>query len=1234
MTSCTFVSLNVRGLGDRTKRHAVFKWLEKHRYDVVFLQETHTTASVETVWNKEWKGASFFSHGSSSSRGCCILIRNGVDFKVQTVVADNDGRYILLRCFINDDYFSLVNVYCPNPEKDQVLFLDKLNLLFTQHSISVLDDVILGGDWNFVKDPYLDKSGGNYITKQNSLSKLNNLMSKLNISDVWRIKSPNSKRYSWRQSNPLVQCRLDFFLVSDSLYDNIVNCDIIPSIRTDHSAVVLSLEKIQNSIKGPSLWKFNTSLLLDTEYTSQLKVNIIKWNNEYDMEDARVKWELLKYEIRNFTIGYSKQKRKNINIHQRKLEIELLELERNLTPTNHERYNVIKNELKEIENNKIAGSILRSKVEWYEQGEKSSKYFLGLEKSRAISKHVRKLQLDNGIEITDPKIIMQKQVEYFTDLYSSTYRKNVNFEELFSQVPKLNDTEREKCEGIISVAECETILKTFSNGKSPGNDGIPPEFYKYFWHEINIPLINCFNYSFEHGELSSSQKQSVITLIQKKDKDRLKIDNWRPISLLNVDYKILSKVLTNRLHDVVPQLVDITQSGYVKERLMGDSVRTIIDTIEHCQINNEHGIMMMVDFTKAFDSLEWPFLFRTLKHMNFGDSFLKWINVLYKNVESCILNYGTTSKYFRLSRGVRQGDPLSAYLFILCMEVLSRNVVNNNNIKGISINNRDYKLIQYADDLTAILKDKNSVIAFLSELDRFKVSGLKINTSKTSALLLGNMPTFMMPANIKWNSKPIKVLGIYIGYNLSDCFDLTIRESIAKMKQTLNSWKLRKLTLNGKVLILKSLIISKFTHLANLIPISDDVIKEIDQLIFEYLWNGKTHKLKKRVVIQDFKFGGFKMIDLRAMIIVQKLKWIKLYLNGHNCLWRNLMESLIKVKNLTFFLLGNFDMSRNWTQSLFYHNILSLLFEINKHNMLYSLDNILSQRLFYNRYIRFDNNLIYDQNLMNAGLWTVSDLFDSRNKPITFDKLQKRGILGDKYLIWRNIILQINKYKPDFTLQSDTACKLILQLPDSDRIDILTSNTKSIYSNLICINKLVPPAVNKYKIMFPEIDDLNTSNLFLIPRVCTRSNYIKDFQFQILHRYLPTNHLLYKMNKIGSMSCTFCNIHCETITHLFYECTCVKSLWMFIDNVIELTENVKTNLKCQDVLFGLGFQSKICFKYKDINNLILHAKDFIWRCRKYNRQVSRLEFVSWLGTCIAYDSSLDKFYVHMNAVSL
>ena len=151
------------------------------------------------------------------------------------------------------------------------------------------------------------------------------------------------------------------------------------------------------------------------------------------------------------------------------------------------------------------------------------------------------MQLDNNNVITNSEDIRNAQVEYFKNLFTSKYKKPENHDDLFTNVAKLDDNDKEKCEGVITASECEQILKTFPSNKSPGNDGISSEFYRFFWNEIKIPLINSFNYSYHFGELSASQKQSVITLIHKKDKDRLNLDNWRPISLLNVDYKIITK---------------------------------------------------------------------------------------------------------------------------------------------------------------------------------------------------------------------------------------------------------------------------------------------------------------------------------------------------------------------------------------------------------------------------------------------------------------------------------------------------------------------------------------------------------------------------------------------------------------------------------------------------------------------------------------------------------------------
>ena len=174
----------------------------------------------------------------------------------------------------------------------------------------------------------------------------------------------------------------------------------------------------------------------------------------------------------------------------------------------------------------------------------------------------------------------------------------------------------------------------------------------------------------------------------------------------------------------------------------------------------------------------------------------------------------------------------------------------------------------------------------------------------------------------------------------------------------LNSWKARKLSLNGKVIIIKSLAISQIIYLLNLQPFPDDYIKELESIIYEFLWNGKTHKVKKSVMIQDYVHGGHKMIDIRTLNLVQKMKWIKLYLNGHDCLWRYLFEAFVNVNNLNILLRSNFVMINTLAKSSFYIEVLKSLHRLNNIDQSYSDENIKTQFIFYNRNININGKML------------------------------------------------------------------------------------------------------------------------------------------------------------------------------------------------------------------------------------------------------------------------------------
>ena len=218
-------------------------------------------------------------------------------------------------------------------------------------------------------------------------------------------------------------------------------------------------------------------------------------------------------------------------------------------------------------------------------------------------------------------------------------------------------------------------------GKSPGPDGIIIEFYKLYWDIIGQDLFDVFVGCHESNRLSYSQYMALIILLYKKG-IREDIRNWRPISLSNSDIKILSKLLAERLKIVLPEIIDSEQSGCAKGRRIGHSIRLIDDLFENL---DDKGLMLLTDKMKAFDMVEWEWLFFVLNRFGFGEYFIGWIVIMYQGMKSAVMTNGFVSKYFTLTRSIRQGDPLSALLYIIQAEPLAECIRQAKNIKGIDI---------------------------------------------------------------------------------------------------------------------------------------------------------------------------------------------------------------------------------------------------------------------------------------------------------------------------------------------------------------------------------------------------------------------------------------------------------------------------------------------------------------------------------------------------------------------
>ena len=667
------------------------------------------------------------------------------------------------------------------------------------------------------------------------------------------------------------------------------------------------------------------------------------WLDEFrDVPDPIIKWELIKYRIRQLSIRYGKNKAQNIKKKETELEIAIKHLEEELDQAEGEReqelgtkISELKVKLDEIADYKTQGLILRSQAEWHEKGEKSTKYFLQLEARNRIKKIIRVLKRDDGNLTSDEKEIMDMQARFYENLYTEKDKKPLHELEAYleeTNINKLSQEEREECEGPLTVEECQAALKSFKPNKTPGNDGLPVEFYKKFWPVIGQLCVDCFNYAYENGELSVSQRQAVITLLD-KGKDRTLLKNWRPISLLNVDYKIMSKALANRCTKHLSKLICEDQVGFVKGRNITDNIRSIADILQYLKDKEEPGILIGIDFEKAFDSVSWEFMLLALSKFNFGSSFIKWIKLLYTNISSCVINNGHTSKYFDVQRGVRQGDPLSPYLFVLIVEIMANRLRQEHSIDGIKVGQKEIKILQYADDTTGFVRDVRSAKRFCYIVEEFgHYSGLKLNTEKTECMWLGsNRLNQSKPLGLLWPDRPMRILGIYFSYDQDACDELNFSNRIDKAKRILTWWATRNLTLYGRVQIIKTFIMSQFLYVTSAMPIPPTFIKRINKMVFEFIWNRGRDRLKRTTVISSVANGGLQAPDFQTMVNAARLKWIKKTISNTEAPWRYILENYLEGMNirLNILLHSDFDvksmgLNKSTTLPEFYKEMLML----------------------------------------------------------------------------------------------------------------------------------------------------------------------------------------------------------------------------------------------------------------------------------------------------------------------
>ena len=1214
--------MNVQGLADKSKKTDVINFLKSKNYSICMLQDTHFVESEENNIRALWGYDCYINCFNSQSRGVAILINNNFDCKVNDIKKDANGNLLILNCKIEGKNVTLVNIYGPN--RDNPVFYQQVGDMMSTYEDTLF---ILAGDFNLILNQDMDSQNYVNLNNPNARDKVINMKIEYNLMDCWRESHLENKEFTWFRRNPVKKARLDFFLISENLFTDMEESKILPGYRTDHSMIYLSF-KFGKFKKGNSYWKFNNSLLKDQNYVTEIKnvikevktqyiVEIPELNNdvnEIPLQDItfsindQLFFEMLLLAIRGKTVAYASHKKKmEINEENKLLaEIEKLEKETNI---NYVLLDSKKDELLQLRKKKMEGVFIRSKAKWIQEGEKPTKYFCNLENRNYVSKFMNSLTKENGECLKTQDEILTETKRHYSNLYSAKKTEDINLSEKLRHydVPKLSDNEQMAIEGPLTYTEMLNSLKRMANNSSPGNDGFTVEFFKFFWNDIGTLLVRSINYAYVKGELSITQKQGVITCIPKGNKDKAYLKNWRPISLLNVAYKIASSSIAYRIKNKISTVINEDQTGFLPGRLMATNIRLLYDILFYTEKYNMPGLLLLIDFAAAFDTVSWNFMTKVLAFFNFGPSIRSWIKLFYTNVESCVIVNGHMSEWFYLQRGCRQGVALSPYLFILCAEILSILLRNNPRIKGVKINGVEYIVSQYADDTSLTLDgSQESLLNTMLTLKFYgRISGLNINTEKTKVIWFGsrkNSQLILCPEyNLTWENTSFTVLGVNFSINLPEMVDLNFDSKIEEIKKLFACWSKRDITPIGKLVVIKTLALAKLNHLFLGIPNpSEGKLDTIQKLFFKFLWSNSNDKVKRSIMTQEYKFGGLKMIDVRNFSISLKATWLRKLSCMNNKLSHLVNCTCHAFKNIYKFGTDYIktqmrqDINPFWKDVLYSYYILSS--KINPFN-----DNqVSSVNLWYNPDIKVGGTSVCYKKWLAAGIVFLGDLTNQDGQLYSYRQATTVLNIRTNFLEYNGFVAAVRQYIEvknihfSFTRSYSPPIPLALALIKKD-----TKGCRSIYRMMMKKGEY-PQSLQKWKSELNNTPDsviYNNQSIYDTVFKITNDSKLVWFQFRINHRILGTNYLLKKMNIATEDTCSLCNNAPETLIHLFWYCEVSSEFWTTLHNYLDNTCNMRlADWSAYEIMFGSPKLDVV------VNTVLLQAKLFLYYNKMKNQR--------------------------------
>jgi hypothetical protein len=734
--------------------------------------------------------------------------------------------------------------------------------------------------------------------------------------------------YEWI-SNNFINCfpdgqptfqRQDFRSTIDYVFSNVVGlprvtaCQqrYLPANWTDHQLMCVDLLSNREDV-GPGFWRFNPSLLHNESFLDLLdevtSIYSSEWSQNTVLQSPQKGWEAFKRALRDtcdtFSTGFRKHRQSKIEHLQHQYS--------DLSSNSLEQPNLA-NQLSDLLDKEIQMEmqqlLVRSATRWHEQGERNTKYFYKVIRSRETQQTIQAIKSSTtGELVTSTADILKEARRFYQNLYTPERIDNFAVDSLLHNIPadvKVDEQQFKSLDADPSIEELLSVVNHAPPNRSPGLDGIPFEVYKYLFTkfpQVRSLFLQVLVDAY-HGTIPISWKQTRMVLLFKKG-DPTSLSNWRPLSLINSDAKLFTKILANRFNQVLPSLINPYQTGFLPHRLISDNGWVNLTFMDNYRKSDSPGassaVAVFLDQEKAYDRVHPDYLSKVLHHFGFPSKLIATLMSLFFGTSISVSVNGYLSASLTQGRGLRQGDPLSPLLFNLAFEPLLRTILASEELPGVSPlpvsrwsslradppvhrnpetglddspihwnSPPQYKLLSYADDLEVFLSSPSEWSALHNILTLYgSASNAKVNIGKTQLLSLSgdSSPAWTkisQDTGIDYHTKESKNIVRYLGYPLYSNRS-QLKKYLQRIKNVMqikcNQLKQRGLTIRGRSLVINSLVFSKIWHLLRVVPVPDSWLNEIRQLAHSFVADFRPRPSWNQICL-DKRYGGLGVINL------------------------------------------------------------------------------------------------------------------------------------------------------------------------------------------------------------------------------------------------------------------------------------------------------------------------------------------------------------------------------------